>query len=150
MSLQEVFVAFASFGGAPSQEMDNSHFAKMCKECGFIDKTFTTTDVDMIFTKVKAKGARKITFKEFQAGVIPAIAAKKKVEEGVIAEKMAASAPQSSGTKADSVKFHDDKSQYTGVYANGGPSTVDNTAGGLAGVTDRSNKCVDNRGTVAK
>lgn len=32
---------------------------------------------------------------------------------------------QFAGTKADYVKFHDDKSQYTGVYANGGPSNVD-------------------------
>lgn len=26
------------------------------------------------------------------------------------------------GTKAEAVKYHDDKSLYTGVYANGGPS----------------------------
>jgi len=29
------------------------------------------------------------------------------------------------GTVADAVKFHDDKSLYTGVYAHGGPTTVD-------------------------
>ena len=137
MTLQEVFVAFASFGGTPSKEMDNSHFAKMCKECGFVDKTFTTTDVDMIFTKIKDKGARKITFAQFKAGAISAIATKKKVEESVIIAKMEESAPKSSGTKADAVKFHDDKSQYTGVYAQGGPSMVDRNSGDLSQVTDR-------------
>ena len=30
-----------------------------------------------------------------------------------------------SGTKAEANKFHDDKSLYTGVYAQGGPSNVD-------------------------
>ena len=28
-------------------------------------------------------------------------------------------------TKADNVRFHDDKSTYTGVYARGGPTNVD-------------------------
>jgi hypothetical protein len=28
-------------------------------------------------------------------------------------------------TKVDQVRLHDDKSTYTGVYAQGGPSTVD-------------------------
>ena len=29
------------------------------------------------------------------------------------------------GTKAEAVKYHDDKSLYTGVHANGGPSVID-------------------------
>lgn len=33
--------------------------------------------------------------------------------------------PTFSGTVAEANKFHDDKSLYTGVYANGGPSTID-------------------------
>lgn len=33
--------------------------------------------------------------------------------------------PILTGTKAEAVKYHDDKSLYTGVYAHGGPSTVD-------------------------
>lgn len=33
--------------------------------------------------------------------------------------------PQFKGTQADAVKFHDDKSLYTGVHANGGPTNVD-------------------------
>lgn len=34
-------------------------------------------------------------------------------------------APKFSGTQTDNVKFHDDKSLYTGVYAQGGPTNVD-------------------------
>lgn len=35
------------------------------------------------------------------------------------------------------MRLHDDKSSYTGVYAQGGPSTIDSNAGGLAGHLDR-------------
>ena len=42
------------------------------------------------------------------------------------------------GTKADAVKFHDDKNLYTGVYAQGGPSTVD---AGNGKISDISQLC---------
>ena len=39
---------------------------------------------------------------------------------------IAAGAPKAQGvTQAEAVRFHDDKSLYTGVYAKGGPSSVD-------------------------
>ncbi|CUE71550.1 Hypothetical protein, putative [Bodo saltans] len=136
--LQHVFEAFASFGTGPSKEMDNSHFSKMLKETKIMDaKTFTSTDADLLFNKVKAKGERKINFVTFRDHVIPEIAAKKKTTPEAIATTLAHAAPQSSGTKADAVKFHDDKSQYTGVYKAGGPSNVDRDPHSLAGVVDR-------------
>jgi len=42
------------------------------------------------------------------------------------------------GTKTDKVKFHDDKNLYTGVYAQGGPSTVD---AGKGNISDISQLC---------
>jgi hypothetical protein len=42
------------------------------------------------------------------------------------------------GTKADYNKFHDDKTLYSGVYANGGPSTVD---AGKGNISDISQLC---------
>ena len=39
------------------------------------------------------------------------------------------------GTKADKVKFHDDKSLYTGVYAKGGPSMVDAGSGKISDIS---------------
>lgn len=136
--LQHVFEAFASFGTGPSHEMDNSHFSKMLKESKIMDtKTFTSTDADLLFNKVKAKGERKINFATFRDHVVPEIAAKKKTTPEAIAETLISCAPQSSGTKADAVKFHDDKSQYTGVYKAGGPTNVDRDPHSLAGVVDR-------------
>ncbi|KEG06183.1 flagellar associated protein [Trypanosoma grayi] len=149
MSLESAFYAFASFGGAATKEMDNSHFSKMLKETKIIGKVFTNTDADLLFNKVKAKGARKITFTDFTTRAVPEIAAKlkKSVEEvnGMIEQ----SSPVAHGTKAEAVKFHDDKSMYTGVYKAGGPTNVDRNAGSLSGVVDRRVSQTDVRGTTA-
>jgi hypothetical protein len=149
MSLQEVFETFASFGSASKvKEMDNSHFAKMCKECGIVDKVFTTTDVDMLFTKVKAKGERKITFEQFETACIQGIAEKKKKTPAeIVAHLTSSGGPQSSATVAEATRFHDDKSQYTGVYKAGGPTNVDRNSADLSAVTDRR-KSNDVRGAV--
>lgn len=32
--------------------MEGSKFAKLCKDCGLIDKKLSSTDVDLIFAKV--------------------------------------------------------------------------------------------------
>lgn len=32
--------------------MDNPAFAKMCRECGILDKRLTKTDADLVFAKV--------------------------------------------------------------------------------------------------
>jgi hypothetical protein len=135
--LQATFEAFASFGVAPTHEMDSAHFSKMLKEAKIIDKHFTTTDADLIFSKIKAKGDRKINFAQFRDKGMPEIASKKNTTPDHLAAMLVESAPQSSGTKAEAVKFHDDKSQYTGVYKAGGPTNVDRNPHSLAGVVDR-------------
>lgn len=34
--------------------MNNKNFSKLCKDCGIMDgKTVTSTDVDIVFSKVK-------------------------------------------------------------------------------------------------
>lgn len=147
--LQKHFEAFASFGTAPSKDMDNSHFSKMLKECKIIGKLFTSTDADLLFSKVKAKDARRISFKQFEVKVIPEIAAKLKKTNEEVEEMIASAAPKSSGTKAEAVRFYDDKSSYTGVAKQGGPTNVDRNAGSLAGVVDRRQATIDNRGTTA-
>ena len=132
-SLDKVFSGFA--GGA--KEMDGRQFAKLTKDCGILDKKLTSTDIDLIFAKVKDKTARKITFAQFQ-NAVGQMATKKGVTKDELSEKIVASGgPKFQGTKADFVKFHDDKSTYTGVYAKGGPTNVD---GGkdLSGLLDRS------------
>jgi len=119
--LQSIFKSFA--GGAA--ELDGRQFAKLTKDCGLLDKKLTSTDVDLTFAKVKDKTARKINFTQFQ-NALEQFATKKGVTKNdIITQITTTGGPKFQGTKADFVKFHDDKSTYTGVHTKGGPSTVD-------------------------
>lgn len=118
--------------------MDGKTFAKMAKDCKILDKKLTATDMDLIFAKVKAKTARKITYAQFENG-IGECAAKKGISAEALVEKICSvGGPVYTGTKADNVKYHDDKSLYTGVYAQGGPTTVD---AGNGMISDISQLC---------
>ncbi|XP_012321407.2 tubulin polymerization-promoting protein family member 2 [Aotus nancymaae] len=66
---EKTFHQFAAFGESSSSgtEMNNKNFSKLCKDCGIMDgKAVTSTDVDIVFSKVKAKNARTITFQQFK------------------------------------------------------------------------------------
>jgi p25-alpha. len=105
--------------------MDNRQFAKAIKDCGLVDKYFTLIDVDIIFAQVKNPSQRKITFPQFESALY-LIADQKGVHPEDIARTIFLSGgPKYEGTKPEPVRLHDDKSLYTGVYARGGPSTVD-------------------------
>jgi len=97
--------------------MEGKTFAKFAKDCKILDKNLTATDIDLIFAKVKDKAARKINYGQFQSAV-ELCATKKKISADALNDKiLKAGGPTFTGTKADKVKFHDDKSLYTGVYA---------------------------------
>eukprot|EP01066_Platyproteum_vivax_P001796 Platyproteum_vivax@DN12259_c0_g1_i1.p1 len=128
--------AFKSFtNDAP--EMDGRTFVKLCKDTGLLAGGLTTTDCDLIFTKVKSKGAKKINYKEFQEAM-KQVAEKKKISLDDVKAQLSKGGPVYAGTKADEVRFHDDKSTYTGVHAHGGPSTTDAKFSDLSQITDRS------------
>ena len=146
--MQDIFKSFA----AGKNEMESKQFQKLVKECKLIDKKFTQNDVDIVFSKVKVKGLKTITFGDFE-NALGEIAKKKGTTKDKIEEQIKKhGAATYAGTKADYVKFHDDKSQYTGVYARGGPTTVDAGRGGM--VSDISQTCnrskADVRGVVKK
>uniref|UniRef100_UPI0037E85BDD tubulin polymerization-promoting protein family member 2 n=1 Tax=Semicossyphus pulcher TaxID=241346 RepID=UPI0037E85BDD len=71
VSVAEVEASFQKFAvhgdtKATGKEINGKNFAKLCKDCHVIDgKNVTTTDVDIVFSKVKAKSARVITFEQF-------------------------------------------------------------------------------------
>ena len=56
----------------------------------------------------------------------------------LIESVLATGGPVFAGTKAANVGLHDDKSQYTGVYAKGGPSTADGKISDISSLCDRS------------
>ncbi|CBZ53835.1 hypothetical protein NCLIV_036160 [Neospora caninum Liverpool] len=123
-----------------SGDMDGRTFVKILKDTAILDgKTLTTVDADLIFTKVKAKGAKKIDYAQFEEA-LKLVGEKKKVSTEQIVSKLASgeTGPILTGTKADNVRFHDDKNTYTGVHKHGGPTLVDE---GRTQFSDLSNIC---------
>eukprot|EP01083_Nonionella_stella_P159386 519890_1 len=136
--LKPIFDAFCAFGGGTLPAMDNAKFAKFARDTKILDKKLTSTDIDLIFSKIEIKGERKISYEIFRGRGIPEMAGKKGMtEDQLVATILHTGGPQSSGTHADAVRFHDDKSQYTGVYAQGGPTNVDLGTSDLRFITNR-------------
>lgn len=54
-SLEDVFKSFCAFGSGKdgAAMMDGAKFAKFCRDMKLLDKKFTQTDVDIIFSKCK-------------------------------------------------------------------------------------------------
>jgi len=147
-AVHEKFMLYSGFGDkAHAGEMDGNMFAKMSKECNLIGKTCSKTDVDLVFAKAKPKTGRKLDWNCFKHALVYLSerrfaktwkekgpqAALDKVYEAICS----CPGPQAHATKADYVKFHDDKSTYTGVYAKGGPTNVDHKIT-LSNLLDRS------------
>ncbi|KFQ33122.1 Tubulin polymerization-promoting protein family member 2, partial [Merops nubicus] len=62
--VEQAFRKFAVYGdtSASGNEMTGKNFSKMCKECGVMDgKAVTSTDVDIVFSKVKLTDTSKYT-----------------------------------------------------------------------------------------
>eukprot|EP01064_Diplonema_japonicum_P030108 TRINITY_DN5025_c0_g5_i1.p1 TRINITY_DN5025_c0_g5~~TRINITY_DN5025_c0_g5_i1.p1 ORF type:complete len:178 (+),score=56.18 TRINITY_DN5025_c0_g5_i1:67-534(+) len=138
--LRKVFESFCAFGGGNNAkpEMDNARFSKFCKDSKLMDKKFTSTDADLIFTKSKGKGERKISFAVFESVALEEVAKKKSLaKDELVARITHSGGPTSSGTRAENVALHDDKSNYTGVYASGGPTNVDLGTSDLSHITNR-------------
>jgi len=132
-TMEGVFKKFATFGAGSKESkdvkdsvvlMDNAKFAKFARDCKLIDKKLTTTDIDIFFTKIKAKTERKITYKQFQAG-LQLIADKKypndpEAREKLEAKILEAGGPGKSGVtktvNAGAVDRLTDTTKYTGSH----------------------------------
>ena len=49
--------------------MEGKQFAKCIKDLKILDKMVTSTDVDLVFAKIKDKTARRISYNEFMNGL---------------------------------------------------------------------------------
>ncbi|XP_036380332.1 tubulin polymerization-promoting protein family member 2 [Megalops cyprinoides] len=131
VSLAEVESSFRKFAmhgdtKATGKEMTGKNFVKLCKDCKVIDsKSITSTDVDIVFSKVKAKTARVITFEQFcqaLAELAPKRFKGKGQEEalqllyGLIAGKEPANVGVTKVAKAGAVDRLTDTSKYTGSH----------------------------------
>eukprot|EP00826_Nyctotherus_ovalis_P039260 TRINITY_DN375_c0_g1_i6.p1 TRINITY_DN375_c0_g1~~TRINITY_DN375_c0_g1_i6.p1 ORF type:complete len:161 (-),score=66.58 TRINITY_DN375_c0_g1_i6:53-511(-) len=119
--LKSIFSKYTS--GKP--EMDGKTFFKMFKDCGLVDKKLTQTVIDLTFTKFAEKGVKRMKYDQFLKGIAEC-ATKKGVSEADLKAKITASGgPAYKGTKADAVKWHDDKALYTGCLLYTSPSPRD-------------------------
>ncbi|XP_076843796.1 tubulin polymerization-promoting protein family member 3-like [Brachyhypopomus gauderio] len=131
VSVAEVETAFRKFAvhgdsKATGKEINGKNFVKLCKDCKVIDgKNVTSTDVDIVFSKVKAKSARVITFEQFMqamAELAPKRFKGKDQQEalqllnGLIAGKEPANVGVTKVTKAAAVDRLTDSSKYTGAH----------------------------------
>ncbi|KFO86330.1 Tubulin polymerization-promoting protein family member 2, partial [Buceros rhinoceros silvestris] len=126
--LENTFRKFAIYGdtSASGDTMTGKNFSKMCKECRVMDgKSVTSTDVDIVFNKVKSKGARTITFAEFQEAMKELCTKRfkgKSPEEalqavyGLLEGKEPSSAGTTKATKVGAVERLTDTSKYTGSH----------------------------------
>jgi len=138
--LKTVFLKYCRYGkgtGATQTELDGKRFNKFCKENKLLHrKKFNGNACDLLFTSIKPKGAKVIDFSTFKDRGLPAIAQKLGITLDEVLSRVGG--PQSSGTKAQYNKFHDDKSTWgAGVAAHGGPSTNDQKIT-LSNLADRS------------
>lgn len=122
--MEDLFKTYCAFGAKDAAPlMDNAKFAKLARDTKILDKKVTSTDVDIIFSKVKGKTERKITYKQFQEG-LALLAEKKygsKTDVGKLEEKiLETSGPKTHGAtkavKAGGVDRLTDTSKYTGSH----------------------------------
>ncbi len=94
------------------EEMDGGRFEKLCRDCGLVDrKAVTSTEVDLAFARAKAKGARRLSFERFLDALALLAERKGASLAELAAAVLAARGPCVTGTRADYVKFHDDKAR---------------------------------------
>jgi hypothetical protein len=107
-----VYEAFCEHG-----KFEGKHFQKLCLECpGLLAHGFAKRDIDLIFAGAKGRD-KFLDFEQFKEAVRK-IATKRSqsvtVVQGILAS---CEGPVVTATKTDAVRFHDDKSTYTGAHA---------------------------------
>jgi len=108
---------FDDYAGA-DQSLDGREFKKFLEQTpGVFCGGFHKTDLDLCFAKAlgTSKGVKRLNFAMFQ-DALRAVAAKQGKGIGHLQKQIENNQGQTmSGTKADAVRFHDDKSTYTGA-----------------------------------
>ena len=125
----------------PAEGMDSARFYKLVKDGNLLNKSFRYNDVDLVFTKYKLAGQRRMDYKGFKAA-LGDIAVKRGVTLDQLTRSLIenSAGPTISGTEALPNRFHDDKSTFTGVYKEGGPTNVDREKMTMSDLCDRFKK----------
>jgi len=111
---------FTEFCG---KEMDCTEFQKFCVDCRVISQNFRREDVATTFARVVPRGKRKIDTKLGVDGfsqydkLLCLVAEKRECTIEFLHELISEGTITSTGTMADKVRLHDDKTTYTGAQS---------------------------------
>mmetsp|Transcript_2472 Transcript_2472/g.7047 ORF Transcript_2472/g.7047 Transcript_2472/m.7047 type:complete len:170 (+) Transcript_2472:1424-1933(+) len=142
-AVQSVFLRYCRFGETALAEtavdLTSRNFVKLFKDCELMDKKITLTFLDLSFTKAARAsvgsldtswGGKRINYQQFIVALEHCAEARGVAVDALMAKivKGAAGGPTLNGTTAaggGAAKFYDDKTQWTAVAKNGGPTKVD-------------------------
>mmetsp|Transcript_16531 Transcript_16531/g.37231 ORF Transcript_16531/g.37231 Transcript_16531/m.37231 type:complete len:372 (+) Transcript_16531:81-1196(+) len=136
---------FETYGGR-DKKFEDRDFTKICSDCKLFDRKFKRPDSGLLFAKYKSRGKNTVTFEEFK-NCVRGIAQKKgcstALVQAAIAERQE-TGMNMAATQADSVRFHDDKSLYTGAHRandnHGAPTSPSATLDGRRALLASSNR----------
>jgi Ca2+-binding EF-hand superfamily protein len=123
-ALKQLFIQHSSYGKGKVtlEEMDGAAFAKLVSSAGLLDSKLTNITVDLVFTKSKLKGKRKLTYSNF-LDALSQVASHKGFEfDKVVNIVMDAGPPKRSEMPAG--KMHLRKTTYPGMPTDTGPKRV--------------------------
>lgn len=113
--------------------MDGRSFVKCLRNSALINDDFNTAEADLVFTKYKAKGSRKIDAETFVMA-LEEVAVRKEMTHQQVQDAIclrcgrgAREQPLPAQKSVESIgpeRFFYDTSSYTGTHRNGGPSTT--------------------------
>ena len=115
--MENIFSSFNVFGGGNADQMPGDKFVKALKDSGLLGSKFTSQDADIVFSKAKkSPNVRTLAYEDFLLA-LECISEETGVPYMDICNALLrGGGPQNSGTEAEAVRFHDDKSLYTGAY----------------------------------
>jgi hypothetical protein len=123
--------------------IDSARFCKLIKDGKVLSKKFRVFDLDIVFKRHATAGGRKLNGKGLM-NAFADIAIKKGIDKDALVDSIYTNTNAGNynlnGTTAESNRFHDDKTTYTGVYKSGGPTTIDYDHVNFAQLINRSNK----------
>ncbi|KAJ8611558.1 hypothetical protein CTAYLR_010178 [Chrysophaeum taylorii] len=133
--VRERFEAYCMFGNTVGTGgLSSKNFAKLAKESELLDThRLTSTNLDLIWTRHAARGAKKLTWVQFLSALEECAAFKGIEVEDVHALVANARGPRLNASGPSPVRFHDDKSLYTGTHK---AAAIDRV--GLEGHLDRT------------
>ena len=147
-ALDVVFRKYATFGRSKLQAereqdyLSSSSLLKLMKDCHLIDRALTITDLDLIFTRcLPQKYHKRLDTEGFHAALFDVAVQRQMPLEDLLAIVAKARPSNNGGSVPDAyVKFHDDRTTWTGVATRGGPTIHDrhqHAYFGLSSIWDR-------------